>query len=230
MSKIYITGDIHGNPFGLSSDNFPIGKALTKDDYVIIAGDFGIIWKAESDAKEKYELKWLEEKPWTTLFIDGNHENHYRLGQLPEAEMFKGKVGVVRPGIYHLKRGEIYLLGGKTFFCFGGAYSWDRWNRELGLTYWNEEVASHAEMDYGLEQMESVQYKVDYVITHTLPKCLIPILGFSKAPPKKEDATTKYLDHIANSATFKKWYFGHMHVDKNMGRFHALYEKIEEII
>ena len=229
MSKIYITGDIHGCPFRLSSDKFPIGKTLTKDDFVIIAGDFGIIWKAESDAKEKHEIKWLKEKPWTTLFIDGNHENHYRLGQLPEAEMFEGKVGVVDTGIYHLKRGEIYLIGGKTFFCFGGAHSWDREIRTIGISYWDEEIPNHAEMDYGLEQMESVQYSVDYIVTHTMPKCLIPAIGLSKAPPNKEDTTTKYLDHIANCATFKKWYFGHMHIDRDMGKFHALYKDIEEI-
>ena len=28
---------------------------------------------------EKYWLDWLDKKPFTTLFIDGNHENHDRL-------------------------------------------------------------------------------------------------------------------------------------------------------
>ena len=229
MSRVFITGDIHGNPFRFSTDNFPKGKTLTKDDYVIVAGDFGIIWMNEPDNKERYEIKWLQDKPFTTLFIDGNHENHWRLGQLPVEEFLGGKVGVVSSGIYHLKRGEIYTINNKTFFCFGGAFSWDIEARTIGLSWWKEEVPSHAEMDYGLKQLESVQYNVDYVITHTLPKCLMPMVGFSKAPPNKEDTTTKYLDHIANTATFEKWYFGHMHIDKNYGKFQALYEKIKEI-
>ena len=229
MNKIYITGDIHGDPFRFSTDNFKEGKNLTKDDYVIIAGDFGIIWTGEPDKNEEHKIQWLKDKPWTTLFVDGNHENHYRLGLLPEEEKFGGKVGVVADGVYHLKRGELYEIGGKTFFCFGGAISWDRYHRTLGISYWDEEIPSNKEMDYGLSQMESVDYKVDYIITHTLPKSLIQVLGFTKSPPEKEDVTTKFLDHIANSATFDKWYFGHMHVDKDLGKFKALYYDIDQI-
>jgi len=232
MNKVYITGDTHGDPVTrLSTKNFPEGKELTKDDYVIVAGDFGVIWSNEPSKRERYITKWLKEKPWTTLFIDGNHENHARLLDLPIEEMFGGKVGVVQSGIYHLKRGELYLIGDKTFFCFGGAYSWDRWHRELGLTYWDEEIPNNKEMEYGLQQMESVDYKVDYIITHAAPKCLIEILGFSKSPPDgTEDTTCKYLDHIANCSTFKKWYFGHMHVNKDMGKFKCLFEDIDEIM
>lgn len=230
MSKIYITGDIHGDPFRLSSKNFPEGKDLTKDDFVIIAGDFGIIWSNLPSESEKYNLEWLQSKPWTTLFIDGNHENHYRLSLFPTIEMFGGKVGEVCEGVYHLRRGEIYTICDKKFFCFGGAYSWDRENRTIGLTYWEEEVPSYQEMDYGLRNLEENQYNVDYIVTHTLPKCLISQLGFSKAPDGKEDPTCKYFDHIANSATFKKWYFGHMHVEKDMYKFIAIFEDIKEII
>lgn len=232
MSKIYITGDIHGEMdlFRLSSKRFIEGKELTKDDFVIIAGDFGLLWKNDPDAAERYHLKWLRDRPWTTLFIDGNHENFYRLGNLPEEEMFGGKVGIVCQDIYHLKRGELYNIDGKSFFCFGGAYSCDRSHRTLDISYWEEEVPNHAEMDYGLRQLDSVQYCVDYIITHTLPKCLIPILGFSKSPDGNEDPTTKYLDHIANTATFKRWYFGHMHVNQELGKFKALFEDIEEIV
>jgi hypothetical protein len=231
MNRIFVTGDTHGDPIRrLSSKNFPEGKDLTKDDFVIIVGDFGVLWLNEPDKQEHYVLKWLQEKPWTTLFIDGNHENHKRLANLPVEEKFGGKVGVVRSSIYHLKRGELYLIGGKTFFCFGGACSWDRYHRTLDVSYWEEEVPNYAEMEYGLKQLESVQYKVDYILTHTLPRLLIEMLGFSKEPPNgKGDATTKYLDHIANCATFKKWYFGHMHINKNLRKFKCLFEDVDEI-
>lgn len=232
MSRIFITGDIHGEMslFRLSSREFPEGKSLTKEDYVIIAGDFGLLWLNEPDNQEIYSLKWLQNKPWTTVFLDGNHENFFRLNNLPEEEKFGGKVGVVNNSVYHLKRGEIYTFNDKTFFCFGGAYSWDRHRRTLGKSYWEEEIPNNAEMDHGLENLEKHDYKIDYVITHTLPESLIEILGFSKAPPEKNDPTTKYLDHIANSATYREWYFGHMHVDREMGKFHALFEDIKEIV
>ena len=42
---IYITGDIHGDPRRLSMECFPEQKEMTKDDYVIICGDFGLVWE-----------------------------------------------------------------------------------------------------------------------------------------------------------------------------------------
>jgi len=231
MNRIFITGDIHGDMdlFRFSSKRFPQGTSLTKDDYVIIAGDFGLLWSNIPDNRELYNIKWLKNKPWTTLFVDGNHENFSRLNNLPTQEIFGGTVGVVEESVYHLKRGQIYTICGKKFFCFGGALSWDIKYRTLGISYWEEEVPNCAEMDFGLRTLESAQYNVDYIVTHTLPKSLIPILGFSKNPDDKIDPTISYLDHIANCATFKNWYFGHMHVNKKLGKFHALFEDIVEI-
>ena len=65
MNKIIVTGDIHGNPFQrLNLENFPEGKTYTKEDYVIILGDFGLVW--DDSAMEHSCLDWLENKPWTT--------------------------------------------------------------------------------------------------------------------------------------------------------------------
>ena len=42
---IYITGDTHGEVRRLGMDSFPEQKEMTKDDYVIILGDFGLVWE-----------------------------------------------------------------------------------------------------------------------------------------------------------------------------------------
>ena len=76
--SIRVTGDCHGNFTRFSSENFPEGKELTKNDYIIILGDWGGIWSQTENKNENHWLKWLDEKPWTTLFIDGNHENYDR--------------------------------------------------------------------------------------------------------------------------------------------------------
>jgi hypothetical protein len=62
---IFITGDTHGSIDidKLNSKNFPSGKFLTKNDYVIILGDFGFIWKNEPDKTEKYWMNWFKNKP-----------------------------------------------------------------------------------------------------------------------------------------------------------------------
>lgn len=59
---IYITGDTHipVDIQKLSAKKFPKQKELTKNDYVIIWGDFGGIWDGSNE--EKYWIKWLKEK------------------------------------------------------------------------------------------------------------------------------------------------------------------------
>lgn len=45
---VYVTGDVHGRAeYGSSRfafKNWPLGRTLTRDDAVIVAGDFGFVW------------------------------------------------------------------------------------------------------------------------------------------------------------------------------------------
>ena len=41
---IYITGDTHADFLRFELEKFPIQTEMTKDDYVIICGDFGGVW------------------------------------------------------------------------------------------------------------------------------------------------------------------------------------------
>ena len=90
-----MTGDTHGSMqhgfwscdgfmHRLNTENFPEQRYLTKNDYVVILGDFGGVWdvnytKFEETKEEKNALDWLEAKAFTTLFVPGNHENYDRL-------------------------------------------------------------------------------------------------------------------------------------------------------
>ena len=66
--SIFVTGDVHGvAEYGasrFSSRVWPLGRTLTRDDVVIVAGDFGFIWSGSNT--DKYWLDWFESKPWTT--------------------------------------------------------------------------------------------------------------------------------------------------------------------
>ena len=74
MGRIYVTGDIHAEPDRFNTENFPEQKELTHDDYMIICGDFGLVWAEDKESKGVLVLDdWLEERPYTTLFVDGNH-------------------------------------------------------------------------------------------------------------------------------------------------------------
>ena len=153
---IFITGDTHGpNPIGLHSvdgfgrrlnkENFPEQKEMTRDDYVIICGDFGGIWAYDSrydstmsafkpkigldygeTREEKYWLDWLASKSFTVLFCDGNHENFDRLYRAyPEVMFHGGRAHQIRENVFHLMRGYVFVLNGLSFFTFGGARSHD---------------------------------------------------------------------------------------------------------
>ena len=99
---------------------------MNKDDYVIICGDFGGVWDANTESKhEKYWLDWLEEHSFTILFVDGNHENFDRLKEYPVKEWNGGKVHELRPHVLHLMRGQVFIIDGKKVFTFGGASSHD---------------------------------------------------------------------------------------------------------
>lgn len=106
---IYITGDIHGSPERLGMHSFYEQKEMTRDDIVIICGDFGMVWEESGEsASERYWLKWLEDKLFTTVFVCGNHENFDRLYQYPVKEWHGGKVHEIRPHVLHLMRGEVF--------------------------------------------------------------------------------------------------------------------------
>ena len=65
---IYVTGDIHGKPIRLNTESFYEQKEFSgnkEDNYVIILGDFGLIWNRDTESKEeKWWLDWLQEKPF----------------------------------------------------------------------------------------------------------------------------------------------------------------------
>ena len=81
---IYATGDTHGNFQRFAPEYFPEQAGMTKEDYMIICGDFGGVW--DGGKKEERNLDWLEDLPFTTLFVSGNHEN-FDLLQIPDRGM-----------------------------------------------------------------------------------------------------------------------------------------------
>lgn len=231
MSKVFITGDIHGtiSVTRLATDSFPEGKELTKDDYVIIAGDFGLIW--DGSKEDQYWLKWLDNKPWTTLFIDGNHENFDLLEQYPVETWNGGKIHRIKPSIIHLMRGQAFNLNGKKFFTFGGAASVDKIHRTEGKSWWAREMPSTAEYAEGMDKLDMVKWDVDYVITHTCStstlKTIADKIGFE---PKPEDSVNKYLEVIEEKLRYKYWFFGHFHENYNLPkRQFLIYDNIIEL-
>ena len=226
---IYITGDTHCDCSRFEEEKFPIQSGMTKNDYVIICGDFGGVWTFEEESsREKEVLDWLNNKNFTTLFVDGNHENYTRLYNYPVEEWHGGKVHKIRDSILHLMRGEIFDIDNKKIFTFGGASSHDIADgilnldeeekiynfRKMGASFrirdyswWDLELPTEAEMKNGVNNLEKVNHKVDYIISHCCPTSIQTLLN----PIYKKDILTDYLQEISEKCEFKKWYFGHYH-------------------
>lgn len=213
---IWVTGDTHGSEYDgsrFSFKNFPDGRKMTKDDYVIILGDFGYIFAQEEDRFEKYWLNWFNDRPFTILFVDGNHENFEALKKYPIKEWKGGKIQEIRPSVYHLMRGQVYNINGKRIFTFGGAKSQDKEFREEHISWWKEEMPNYMEYEEAEKNLEKVSNTVDFVLTHCAPTSVVKKIdpGYSK------DQLTEYFETILNEKDIKeKWYCGHYHLDKDL--------------
>lgn len=210
--RIFITGDKHGtfNPlFGFAEK-----VELKSTDVLIIAGDAGYVWNDDY----RYKVDTLEQIfPGTVAFIDGNHENHVLLNSLNTSQWNGGKVHQVGERVYHMMRGEFYSIYGKNFFTFGGARSNDKDRREEGVSWWKEEEPTLAEIEYGKEQLMKHSNKIDYIITHETPLFARSFISRFKHIEHDYHLPSLFNDWykmISEGLRFKKWYFGHMHVDK----------------
>lgn len=228
---LYVTGDTHGNhSIGkLSTECFPQQNFLTRNNYVIIAGDFGLVFKGNS--AEAQMLDWLQEKNFTTLFVDGNHENFGLLNSYPVEEWHGGKVHKIRPNVIHLMRGQVFTICGKTVFTFGGAKSIDKMYRTEGISWWPEELPSHAEQEEGLANLDKVDWKVDYVITHGCSSedhsAILAKHGLVEYD--EYDTINKYLSEVKSRLTYKQWFCGHYHFDEVVNGVNFLYNNIVKV-
>lgn len=224
---IYITGDLHGSA-GIErffDGAFPDGLNLTKEDYVIITGDFSLVWR--NNEKTEYWLNWLNGRPWTTLFIDGNHDNINLLNNYKIETWNGGKVHIIKSAIIHLMRGQVFNIEGHKFFTMGGAKSVYLNFCIEGVNWWSQEIPSAEEYAEAFVNLELNNWKVDCVLTHSAPTAVKEKMGFVD---KEKDSLDEFLDTIYEKLEYKKWYFGHYHKFTNLDSRHtALYRRIMKL-
>lgn len=242
MGKLFFVGDMHGGFSGdqlkLSRKQWPVQDSLNKEDVVIQMGDFGYVWYHSLHPKRKADdhyLDSLSKAKFTFAFVDGNHENFDLLEEFPEVQMWGNTVREIRPGVYHLKRGHVYTINGKTVFVFGGAQS-DPNQIEYNFigkgknrkekkqkSWWPQEMCSLEEMDTAWENLKLVNYKVDYILTHTTASIIIE--DMFEDSYRAEDPLSIFLNLIRRRVKFSKWIFGHFHEDK---KYIDIYNKLSE--
>ncbi len=228
---IFITGDLHvphhvDGLFQLK-EKFP---SLTKKDYVIVAGDFGGCF---SEKSWEYLQNMMKQLPFTLLFVDGNHENFEKLNGFPMKEWNGGKIHVLLPDVFHLMRGQIFSIEGKTFFTLGGAESTDKKDRTEGKSWWKEESISDEDEENARENLVKHQFQVDYVITHTMPSCYLFYPPFYQRSFGRAMNSENRLEHLRQIMDYHHWFFGHWHEDVVISQnttavFRYIYQLTEE--
>lgn len=207
-SRIFVTGDVH----------FPLDRArleklalmgLSNVDYLIVCGDMGVVWNAYGSELQHIREGAIASLPYTVLWVDGNHENFDALQQYEVVNKFNGKVRRITHNCYHLSRGSIYQIQGKSFFTFGGAVSMDKNRRIEGVSWWRQELPTMKQMEHGAEVLDAHKGKVDYIITHDSPSIILKQLYRDAII----NGHNKFFDLIMKEVKFKTWFSGHHHIN-----------------
>jgi Icc-related predicted phosphoesterase len=247
---VLIVGDTHGNItlnklIRLRRECEENKRHMTKDDYVIVCGDFGLLWNykwtgrhIDSNSKDQCWnedeielLEWYNSCPWTTLWVDGNHEGYDRLQTYPFSDWHGGRVQKISDSIIHLMRGEIYDIDGHTYFCMGGAMSTDRGYAtgtekfDIHKWWWPQEIPSSAEWENAYNNLDKVDWKVDFIITHDAPAHVT----YKTNKYWRISEVSEHLEQIYGMTEFKHWFCGHLHRDNKYKDVSILYHSVIDV-
>ena len=155
-------------------------------------------------------------------------------------EKFDNRVGKVTDHIFWLQRGNRYVIEGRTFFAMGGALSYDKQDRILiknkyGIdVWWSEEIPSESEFNHAIDTIKKYNGTFDYIISHTcheegIKSCFDKIGRVYHSNGNETCRVQRFFDIYKNELSFKRWYFGHFHINAHTDKYSCLYEEIEKI-
>lgn len=220
---LYITGDLHGDPARFQ-DKFL--RTLKKGDSLIVCGDFGFVW--DGSKQEQSLLKKIGKLKYNVLFLEGTHDNLDLISQYPIEQWNGGDVRRIYGNLLKLERGHIFTLEGKKLFVFGGGESNDMDERGQAGHWWQEELPTLKEIEFGRAKLEKYNNNVDYIITHQIGS---KVKSFIDMGSDHVNPMTTFFDYIAKNISFKGWYFGSYHMDKVIPpRYYALFQNIEILV
>lgn len=190
--KILYVGDIHGE-FGKL--NSLINKK--KPDILIVCGDVAYYWGVEDNTGKI--------KPGKTkvYLVPGNHEHIWK------AEKEVGRRNThpieIEPNIFYCPIGSCILVHNKRILFVGGADSYDKSARTIGIDWFPEELLNQADLDYIL----NMHQRVDIIVSHTCPD-----IFDMNVPLTFNDPSRKILTILYEKFHPEEWYFGHFHLFK----------------
>ena len=235
MSKILITGDVHGDfqPIREIYQYMLKKYPLTENDTLIILGDFGgNFFLNHRDVEYK---KKLETYKITYFIIRGNHEERPSIcmEKNPNAwhiEELWGNQVYVENDFPYIKyaldipaKYEIPTAQGTPIktLVLPGAYSVDKYYRIANNWSWfPQEQCNEEEMAAGVVLAQSDTW--DLVLSHTCPVIYEPTDLFLPTIDQSmiDKSTERWLGEIEYNLNYKLWCWGHFHSNR-------IYPKIE---
>lgn len=229
---VYITGDKHGRLKPVKQ--FAKREGLSGEDTIVILGDAGFNYY--NSGRDVWTKKTVVGIAPAVLCIHGNHE--MRPQSLPklyhEAQWHGGAVFVEDefPNILFAKDGEVYDLDGARAIAIGGAYSVDKWYRlENGLKWFANEQPDDKIKARVEAKLDELDWKVDIVLSHTCPFGYEPTEAFLPGVDQSlvDTSTEVWLDQIEHRLEYKRWYCGHWHIEKSIGRMRFMFNEFEQL-
>lgn len=165
--RVLMVGDLHAN----TSAALAVVEhaASVRADLIVQVGDLGF-WPRDPGG-QKFLRKLaasLERHNLEMWFVDGNHEDHDKLGLLPlqpdRTAWLRNQHGNWSPTIRHLPRGFRWMWGNTTWVAVGGAVSVDREWRTPGVDWFPQEELTDAQADQIV-----ADGPVDVVVAHDAP-------------------------------------------------------------
>ncbi len=111
----------------------------------------------------------------------------------------------------------MYTLENNILLTLAGVTSTDRNFRREGVSWWPQEKISDEDIIEANKNLEKVNFKVDYIITHS---CDEKALWY---PPLRTRCIQMdvypenfILSYFEEQVEYKHWYFGHYHLDGDL--------------
>ena len=196
---------------------------LTKEDILVIMGDAGFVWC--NGPTEHFWLDFLDNKPWTTFCVLGNHENYDMIEQFPTTTFGGEEVYQVSKSVFYAKTGRIYDLCGKKCLVINGADSHDifvdgKRYHTPHVSWWEQEQITEEDIEVAKANLQKYNNTVDFVFSHTGGQEVCNFLGFK--PTISDNRLTRILDGVI----YKKAFCGHYHKDMVTPTARILYNDI----
>ena len=129
-----------------------------------------------------------------------------------------GNAHKIADNIYHLMRGEVFTLEGKTFFVMGGGESEDADMRTDGVTWWESELPNAEELKNGVTNLFDNEKTINYILTYEAPTIAKDILKQRTNQNIIITPLNTYLQELMKNVDYMHWYFGSLHIDLNISK------------